>query len=66
MQRLNDDVIILTQSEIDDIRDFIDSSLDRAWDQYTDNHLCPGVSWEDGKRRMNSDMYDFMKNLYNV
>lgn len=49
MQRLNDNEIILTQEELDNIREFIDRSFDQKWDDYTDRYICDD-DWEDGKR----------------
>ena len=56
------DKIELTEGEIDDIIYFIDNSLSREWDQYTNHFIC-GDSCEDGKRRMNPQMYDLMWKL---
>lgn len=55
--------LILTPEEVGDIVDFIDHTLDRQWDHYTDRYICEGVSWEDGKRRMNPEMYDFRERM---
>lgn len=63
MKRLNDNEIILTQVELDNIRDFIRSSLHSDWDQYTSNYICPGVSNEDGMRRMDPEMYDMAQQM---
>lgn len=53
----------ITKEEARDIVEFIDNSLDSAWDRYTDLYIMSGVSWEEGKRRMNPDMYDLMNTL---
>ena len=58
MRRLNETEIVITQTELDNIRDFIRSALDHDWDQHTSNYLCPGVSNEDGMCRMDPEMYD--------
>ena len=65
MKRIDDDTIALTQEELDNIREFISHSLDRAWDRYTDTFICHD-SWEDGKRRMNPEMYDFAQEMLKV
>lgn len=56
MTRIDENTIAITQEELDKIRDFIDDSLHRDWDRYTDTFIC-SESWEDGKRRMNPQMY---------
>lgn len=65
MQRLNDNEIILTQEELDNIREFIDRSLDRAWDDYTDRYIC-SEDWEVGKRRMDPEMYDLSQEMLRI
>lgn len=62
MQRLNDTAIVLTQEELDNIRDFIDNALESDWDHYTNTFICTD-SWEDGKRRMNPQMYDLAQKM---
>jgi hypothetical protein len=62
MKRLNDDEIILSQAELNDIQEFIRNSLDRAWDRYTDTYICED-KWEDGMRRMNPAMYDMAEKM---
>lgn len=53
----------ITKEEARDIIDFIDNSLDSAWDRYTDLYVVTGVSREEGKQRMNPAMYELMQNL---
>ena len=65
MERLDDDRVIITQEELWKIADFIDSSLDMEWDRYTDNYICSDTL-EDGKRRMNPDMYDLHEKLMQI
>jgi hypothetical protein len=62
MQRIDDNTIALTQEELDNIREFIDRSLDRRWDDYTNTFICRD-SWEDGKRRMDPEMYDMAQQM---
>ena len=62
MKRLNDDEIILTQAEINDIQYFIRESLYRDWDHHTNNFICSD-STEDGMKRMNPEMYDLASKL---
>lgn len=66
MKRQQDGTIALTQEEIDDLISFITSSLDRAWDQHTNNYICVNTSWEDGMRRMNPRMYDMANALQSL
>lgn len=40
MERIDDNTIAITQEEADRIQQFIDCSLDREWDRYTDNFIC--------------------------
>lgn len=63
MKRLEDGTISLTQDEIDNIRTFIDSALDRDWDHHTDHYICENTTWEQGKRRMDPEMYDMAEQL---
>ena len=58
MRRINHDEIVITQKELDDIRVFIRSALSHDWDGYASNYICPGVSHEDGMRRMDAEMYN--------
>lgn len=59
MRKLETGEIALTDEEATNLRLFIDGMLDRAWDRYTDHVIVENTSWEDGKRRMDPDMYDF-------
>ena len=65
MRRISDTEIALTQGELDNIRWFIDNSLDREWDRYTDTYICSD-SWEDGKRRMNPEMYAMAEQMQQI
>lgn len=65
MRRLNDNEIVLTQEELDNIREFIDRSLDGRWDDYTNTFICQD-SWEDGKRRMDPEMYDMAQQMMEI
>ena len=65
MKRIDEDTIAITQGELDDIREFIRSSLDRQWDRHTDTHICTD-SWENGMRRMDPEMYDFMQQTITI
>lgn len=62
MKRLDDNTIALTQEELNNIREFIDRSLDREWDHHTNIFICSD-SWEDGKRKMNPEMYDLAQQM---
>lgn len=62
MQRVDDDNITITQDELNDIAEFIRSSLYYEWDRYTDVYICRDKT-EDGMRRMNPEMYDLMQKL---
>lgn len=65
MERLDDGRIALTEDEAQTIVDFIDRALDTDWDRYTDTFICQD-KWEDGKRRINPEMYAFMEQLQAV
>ena len=56
-------MIELTSEQVQDIVDFINSSLESKWDNHTNHFICRGVSYEDGKRRMNPEMYDLAELL---
>lgn len=62
MRRLNDDEIILTQNEIDEIREHIRDSLYREWDRYTDHHISKR-SIEEGMKYMNKTAYELAEQL---
>ena len=63
MRRINHDEIVITQFELDNIRKFIRSELDHSWDGYTSNYICPGVTNEEGMRRMDPEMYDMAQEM---
>ena len=56
-------MINLTKEELQDIASFIDRSLDNDWDRYTDIYIVTGTTWEDGKKRMNPEMYALMQKI---
>lgn len=58
MERIDDNSIKITNEELRDIAYFIRDSLDSSWDHYTDIYCMKGISWEEGMRRMNPEMYD--------
>lgn len=64
MKRINENTIELTQDEIDSIAEFIEVSLEAAWDQYT--YCMQGTSWRDGMKRMNPEMYKMMETIDNI
>ena len=66
MRRLNDNEIVITQTELDNIRDFIRSALYSDWNQYTSNYICPGVSNEDGMRKMDPARYDMAQQMIGI
>ena len=51
---------IVTLDELDQILEFIDYTLHREFDQYLDHVICK-CPWEEGKRRMNPQIYDLAK-----
>lgn len=53
---------ILTEEEIQSISNFIDSALDSAWDKHSNHYICKD-EWEDGKRRMDPEMYKIMETI---
>lgn len=63
MRRLNHVEIVITQEELDSIQSFIRSSLNSDWDSYTSNYICPGVTDEEGMRRMDPEMYDMASKM---
>ncbi len=54
--------IEIERQELEDILHFIDSSLDREFERYTDIYIC-SLPWEDGKRKMNPEIYDLREKL---
>ena len=63
MRRINDTEIVLTQQELDNIREFIRSELASQWNSYTETFIVRGTSDEDGMRRMDPGMYDMAKEM---
>jgi hypothetical protein len=63
MRRINNTEIIITQSELDNIRDFIRSELASQWNSYTETFIDFTTSDEDGMRRMDPDMYDMAQQM---
>lgn len=65
MKRLNDDEIILTQDELNNIYEYIRNSLHNKWDRHTDHFICEDP-WEQGMRRMDPEMYDFAEQIITI
>ncbi len=63
MRRLNHNEIVITEEELENIQSFIRSALRSDWDSYTSNYICPGVTDEDGMRRMDPEMYDMANKM---
>ena len=57
MKRIDENTVAISQEELESLREFIDNSLGSDWNHYTNQFIC-SESWEDGKRRMNPEMYD--------
>lgn len=66
MKRIDKDTIQLPQCEIDRICDFIRSHLADEWNRYTEHYICPNISFEDGVRRMDPEMYDMVTKLQSL
>lgn len=62
MKRIDENTIAFTQEELNNLHFFIDNTLESKWDHYTDNFICTD-SWEEGKRRMNPEMYDMAQEM---
>ena len=65
MYRVDENTIQITQEELNTLEFFIDNALDKMWDHYTDNYIC-NCSWEEGKRKMNSILYDMMTQMRDI
>ena len=65
MQRVDENTIQITQEELTTLEFFIDSALDKMWDHYTDLYVCT-CSWEEGKRKMNSTLYDMITQMRDI
>jgi hypothetical protein len=63
MRKLETGEIALTAGEAESLRAFIRNKLDRSWDRYTDLYMMPGMSWEEGMRKMNPALYDIAEQL---
>lgn len=57
MKRISKNKIEITQEELSSIQAFIELALDRDWDRHTNTYICT-CSWEEGKRKMDPEMYD--------
>lgn len=65
MKRIDDKTVALTEEELEQIYNFIRSSLYNDWDRYTDNFISTD-SVEVGMRRMDPEMYDFADEINKV
>lgn len=65
MHRINENTIQITQEELTTLEFFIDETLDRMWDSYTDKYICTD-SWEEGKRQMNPTLYNILMLIRNL
>lgn len=63
MRKLETGEIAFSEKEAEAIRWFIDNALDREWDRYTDHVIVEKTTWEEGKRRMNPEMYDLAEKI---
>ena len=66
MKRINENTIEFTQDEINDLAQFIELSLDSAWDNYTDIYCMQGITWRDGMRKMNPKMYEMVEDMETI
>lgn len=62
MVKMENGEVVLTAEEARDLAYFIDRTLDSDWDYHTSHFICSEPQ-EEGKRRMNPEMYDFGKQL---
>ena len=62
MRRINDNEIVLTNKELASIQFFIEESLYRQWDYYTD-HVITNLPRSEGERKMNPIMYDMAREM---
>lgn len=53
----------ISEEQLGRICDFIETSLEHYWDRHTSQYIISGVSYEDGMREMNPEMFDLMKEL---
>lgn len=66
MKRIDEDTISISQAELNKIQSFIDTALDSDWDQHTDKYYGYKETWEEGKRKMNPEMYDLAQEMERI
>ena len=66
MKRIDEDNISISQAELDRIQMFIDNQLDLAWDRHTDKYYGYKETWEEGKRKMNPELYDLSQEMESI
>lgn len=62
MIRIDENTVSLSNEELESIRSFIDRSLESDWDHHTNIYICSD-NYEDGKRRMDPEMYDLAEKM---
>lgn len=62
MIRIDENTVSLSNEELESIRSFIDRSFESDWDRHTDHYICTD-NYEDGKRRMDPEMYDLAEKM---
>ncbi len=63
MKRLNDNEIVLTNEELENIREFIRSTLRYDWDHHTSLYYGCKETDEEGMSRMDPEMYNMSQEM---
>lgn len=62
--KMNSGMVAIKEEVLKELLSFVDDQLECMFDQYTDRYSLPGLSIEDGKRRMRPEMYDLIKQVW--
>ena len=65
MKRVNQNTIEISQEELDNIREFIETTLSISWDHYTDQVIC-SLDRASGMREMDPSMYDMAQEMATI
>ena len=65
MKRVNQNTIEISQEELDNIREFIETTLSNDRDQYIDKYIC-SLNWASEMRKMNPSMYDMAQEMATI
>ncbi len=63
MHKNEDGSLTISAETAETIMDFIERTLDRAWDHHTNHYYGYKETWDQGMRRMDPEMYDLRERM---